>query len=732
MKSAPIISSFNGGELSPLLSGRVDVAKYAIGCKRMENFIPVTQGPAVARPGTPFVAEVKDSNKRTWLRRFEFSAEDAYMIEVGDPYMRFSTNRGQVQSGGAPYEIATPYLQADLTNADGTFALGFVGTGDEIFIVHPKYPPQVLARHGATNWTIGDIDFEPPPFGTQNSSATTVYASANTGSVTLTASAAIFSASDVGTFFYLGEQDVRDVAQWEPAKAIVIGDVRRSNGINYKALNAATTGTIRPTHTSGAVKDGDTGVQWEFEDPGYGWAKITAYTNTTHVTATVISSIPDGAVGSGQASTRWAKQAWNDTDGWPSAVTFFRERLVFARGSKVWFSVPDDFFDFSYQIAGTITPDSGFDRSLASSVANDIRWLSPGDVLLVGTVGDEWAIVEASTNEAFGPSNCKTSPQSAYGSSRVAPQRVGTDTVFVQKSGRKVRAMAFRFEDDGFASPDVTVFAEHVTKSKVQGMAFQQEPWGVLWAWRGDGQLIGLTLNREQAAIAWHRHPFTDGIVECVSCIPSPSGERDDPWLIVRYTVNGYTKRYIAYIGDEDTDETAPEDWQYSDMCATYRGDPATTITGLSYLEGKRVWVLVDGARHPDRTVIAGKIDLQIAGSVVTVGMPAPAYLMPMDIEGGSGNGTAQGKVKRAHALTVRVNRSCGGMAGPSETQLGELQYRRPLDSLGEGLQPFTGDVELDWPGDYDKQMPILIKKDRPQPMTVCALMPQYQVSEGK
>jgi hypothetical protein len=127
-----------------------------------------------------------------------------------------------------------------------------------------------------------------------------------------------------------------------------------------------------------------------------------------------------------------------------------------------------------------------------------------------------------------------------------------------------------------------------------------------------------------------------------------------------------------------------------------------------------------------------GKIHLQVPGSVVTVGLPSPGYLMPMDIEGGSGNGTAQGKVKRAHAVTVRLNRTCGAVAGPTEARLGELKYRRPLDLLGQGLQPYTGDAQMDWPGDYDTQLPILIKKDRPQPVTVCAIMPQYVVSEGK
>ena len=729
-KASPIVTSFNGGELSPLLYGRPDVAKYGAGCQLMSGFIPLTQGPAVTRPGFVFGAEVKDSATRTWLMRFVFSEDDAYVIEAGDHYLRFFANRGQVVSGASPYEIASPYAAADLTASDGTLALRYVGTGDEIFIVNGTSAPQLLARHAATDWTIGPLQCNPPPFGDTNTTTTTVQASSTTGSVTLVASAAVFRASDVGTYFYLQEADVLAIEQWEAGKSITLGALRRSSGSNYQALNAGTTGTVKPTHTEGAAYDGDGGVQWQYLDSGYGWVKITTVTDSTHASGTVVSTVPDGAVTT--ATTRWARQAWNDDDGWPTCVTFFRERLVFARDSKLWFSVAGDFLNFSYEIGGQVTLDAAFDRTLASDTVATIRWLSPGDVLLIGASGNEWSCAEANQQEAFGPTNGKAAPQSKYGSNRVAPALVGGETVFVQKSGRKARAMSFRFESDGFESPDVTVYAEHITKTGITGMAYQQEPWGVLWCTRADGLLIGLTLNREQNAMAWHRHPLQGGAVESIVCIPSPSGARDDLWAIVRYTINGTTRRYVAYLADEDTEDTDQVDWIYSDMAATYRGAPATTIAGLDYLEGQTVWVHVDGARHPDRTITGGAIELQLAGSVVTVGLPSPAYLQPMDLEGGSATGTAMGKTKRAHLVTVLLRRASGGIAGASMDALGELVYRTPDVPMGEAPPPFTGYAEIEWDGDYDLALPIIIGKDRPQPMTVLAIMPQYQVSEGR
>ena len=774
--TSPMQQSFNGGELSPYIAGRPDVSKYHGGCTTMENWLPLPEGPAITRPGTVYVAEVKNSAHRTWLVRFEFSAADSYQLEFGDGYVRFFYDHGQVivsgvaayngataytvgnlvssagvnyyckaaTTGNAPpnatywypltgtiYEIPSPYAVADLTNSEGALALRFVQTGDVVYLVHGSYPVHKLERYGATDWRMTEVDFAPPPFKDENITTTTVVSDGATGTVTLTASAGLFTAAMVDQYIKLGEKSVRDVHQWEVDKAITIGAIRRSDGKNYEALNSATTGNVKPTHEEGAVYDGDTGVQWQYLDPGYGWAKITGYTSPTEVTAEVVSRLPDGCVGA-NATLRWALQAWSATEGYPTVVTFFRERLVLARDETVWFSVAGDFENFSTEIDGIITADSSFERTIASDRANVVRWLSPGDVLLVGTIGDEWAITESATSDPFGPDNVKTKRQSTYGSSTVFPQRVGSETLFVQKAGAKVRAMAFRFEEDGFQSPNVAAFARTITNTGIVDMAYQQEPWSVVWCVRADGLLIGLTLDREQEVVAWHRHPFSGGTVECVECIPAPSGQQDEVWLIVQYTINGSTKRYVCYMAAADNEDTLQADWQYSDMSATYTGAAATTISGLDYLEGEEVWVLVNGARHPNRTVSAGAISLQVAGTKVQVGLPCEATLETMDFDGGNPTGTSMGKTKRAHMMTIRVYRSLGGTAGPTTASLEEMQYRLPSVPMGSAPSPYTGDIDVEWPGDYDKSMKVVVKKDRPMPMTLIAVMPQAVVQQGR
>lgn len=777
-KATGLQASFNGGELSPLIAGRVDVAKYANGCERMENFLPTVQGPAISRPGFVYGGEVKDSADRTWLVRFEFSVSESYQLEFGDGYIRFWANRAQVVTGTvtayngatayvvgdlassagvnyyckaavtgtAPpnatywypltsdiYEVPSPYAAADLTNSDGTFALRYAQTGDVVRLVHSSYAPYSLSRFAATRWTMAAVPFSPPPFEPLNTGATTVYASANTGTVTLTASASIFGSDRVGQYIYLGEKDVRDTPPWETAKAQVIGDRVRSDGKNYVAVNAATTGSVRPTHGDGTVLDGVGGVSWEYEDAGYGWALITAAAGTT-ATATVVSGLPYGAVSSGRPTTQWAFQAWSATDGYPTVVTFFRERAVYSRDSTIWFSVASDFDNFSTQDGGTIVADSAFERTLSSDRINNIRWMSPGSVLLIGTAGDEWAVSENTNGDAFGPANCQTKPQSTYGSNYVAPARVADVTIFCQKAGRKVRAMAFKLEEDGYKSDDATVYSAHVTRAGIVDLAYQQEPQSIVWGARGDGVLVGMTFNREQDVVAWHRHPLSGGIVECVECIPSPDGEQDDLWVIVRYTINGVTKRYVAYLADidEDGDSTAQADWKFSDMCATYSGAATDTITGLDYLEGKEVWVLVNGAYHPNCTVTGGQIPLQYstsAGQKVTVGLPNAGYLETMQLNLGGDDGTAQGKIKRVHQVVVRVQNSLRGSAGPSEGTVKRLQGRQPSVPMGSAPPPFTGDIQMDWPGDYDRKQTILVTRDAPMPVTVIAVIPSVQTN---
>ncbi len=168
-KASPIQYGFNGGKLGPRLQGRSDLARYAMGCNVLTNFIPTYQGPAVKRSGFRFVAEVKDSTEKVRLIPFEFSREQAYVLELGEGYMRVYKDSGVVLSGMSPYEItdgaggnSLPWLEDELA------AISFVQTADVIYLAHANHPPHKISRTSDTSWTCTEIEFDWPAFREEN------------------------------------------------------------------------------------------------------------------------------------------------------------------------------------------------------------------------------------------------------------------------------------------------------------------------------------------------------------------------------------------------------------------------------------------------------------------------------------------------------------------------------------------------------------------------------------
>lgn len=188
-------TNFTSGEFSPQLFGRFDIAKYVNGASTLENFIVKSFGGAYRRPGTYFVAEVKDSSKQVRLIPFQFSTIQAYILEFGDQYIRFYKDNGQIESApNVPYEIVSPYLEADL------FELQFAQSADVMYITHPDYAPRKLTRTGHTSWTLSVVNFLRGPFMDDNVTSTTITPSADAGAgITLTASTSIFTADHVGS-----------------------------------------------------------------------------------------------------------------------------------------------------------------------------------------------------------------------------------------------------------------------------------------------------------------------------------------------------------------------------------------------------------------------------------------------------------------------------------------------------------------------------------------------------
>ena len=95
-RATPLISSFNAGEISPLVQGRLELRWFRNACRKLQNMVTTPQGPARRRPGTRFAVEVEDSSRKTRVIRFKFGTLQAYIIELGHLRLRFIRNRGQV------------------------------------------------------------------------------------------------------------------------------------------------------------------------------------------------------------------------------------------------------------------------------------------------------------------------------------------------------------------------------------------------------------------------------------------------------------------------------------------------------------------------------------------------------------------------------------------------------------------------------------------------------------
>jgi len=311
VKVSPGQTSFNAGELSPLLKGRPSLEKFKNGCEILENFIPQIQGPARKRPGTRYVAEVKDSADATRLIPFEYSTTQAYALEFGDLYVRFYLDGGVVESSpGTPYEIVSPYTSAQVA------ALEYAQSADVIYITHPEHPPYKLARVSALSWTLTAVTFAWPPFNDENTGTTTITASAVTGAgITLTASASLFVAGDVGSYFKISEISASKYNQWTTGVVHTVGNIVYYLGNIYESASNATAGSRPPIHTSGTESDG--AVDWLFLHDGAGYAQVTAYTSATQVTATVVKRLPTTS-----ATTRWSEGAWSNRRGHPHPATF--------------------------------------------------------------------------------------------------------------------------------------------------------------------------------------------------------------------------------------------------------------------------------------------------------------------------------------------------------------------------------------------------------------------------
>lgn len=414
----------------------------------------------------------------------------------------------------------------------------------------------------------------------------------------------------------------------------------------------------------------------------------------------------------------WQYGAFNATSGYPRSVCLHEQRLCFggtkAQPNTIWCSAIGDFENFELGVNAS----DAVQFTLAASEGNRINWMFSQSEMLVGTSGDEWTIGAADSASALSATNVKTRRQASYGSKYMRAAMVNDVLLFVQRNGRKVRELVYELNKDGWVAPDLTLLAEHITVGEIVEVAYQQQPDAILWCVRGDGTLIGMTYERDQKVVGWHRHTIADNAdVESVATIYGNETE-DEVWMVVKRTVSGQTYRTIErfpLLWRTNFDNQTTASWRYLDGHKYFESGAANrSVAGLSHLNGKTVTIVQNGVVTGTAVVSGGAVTVP-ATAAGYVGLPYISTLTPMKLDMDLEDGSSQGRKKRIHKVVVRTQKSQGG-----EVRVNAGQWYDLASTLT------TGDQKILTAGTFGFDADVSVQQSDPYPMCVLAIEPVW------
>lgn len=449
------------------------------------------------------------------------------------------------------------------------------------------------------------------------------------------------------------------------------------------------------------------------------------------------------------ATATWCMGEWSATTGYPSIVGAFEDRILWAASpiapTTINMSNTGDYLNMApTSTANVVAANNALQITLNGTTQDPVRWVHSDELgLLIGTKAGEWVCLSDVTGVAMSPVSLPSARESTeHGSAAsVEPIRIGKYLLFLQNSRRKIREMVYAFQFNSFLAPDITVPSEHITETGIEDMCFQQEPFSIVWGRRADGQLIGVTYDKDQTCAAFHRHTlggFSDvgqslpPIVESLCSVPSPDGTQDDLWVSVQFYINGAEKRFIGYLSDLQTDLGDVTNSVFLDMCIKGTQSPSQTITGLGMFEGQVVGAFTDGSPCPQTTVSGGQITVPWEATNYVVGFPYLSQLQTLRIEAGSATGTAQSKIKRIHQVFLDLFQTVGLSVGPTFDALQEVDFREE-DALMDAPTPlYSGTKQCDYESDYDREGVICIEVNQPTPCTIRSILPRLHTEDAQ
>jgi hypothetical protein len=369
----------------------------------------------------------------------------------------------------------------------------------------------------------------------------------------------------------------------------------------------------------------------------------------------------------GNVSFNNAPAEWGNNNGYPRTCAFYQDRLCFASStlfpSRLWLSNVG-----SYANMTTGTNDSdGMVLNLLSGTSDVIFWLGSGKSIVAGADSGVWTIAASTgSTAAISPTNKKADKVSYFGAGEVMPAKLGDLMIHVGFPATKIRELAYDFGSDGYKSGELSVLSDHLFENvTITQVAYQQNPFEIVWCLRSDGVLLALTYMQEHKVVAWSKH--TSGTVKSIATIPGTY--ETELWAAINRTVNNNTVTYIERLAGFYGKTFNNSDFMDSHILKS-NATPFTTMA-MTHLSNATVQYVADG-KVGSTTVASNNITVA-ASSTVRAGLQYVSDLETMPVSPELKSGDTMFKTKRITEIQIRCRNSAGGSYGPDANYLAPL-----------------------------------------------------------
>lgn len=398
---------------------------------------------------------------------------------------------------------------------------------------------------------------------------------------------------------------------------------------------------------------------------------------------------------------------------YPTDVELYQDRVEWFTNNHLDATKISDYTNFG--VSTDVTDDDAISVIIKDKKINKINTAIAGNKLVVFT--DSGNFIH--NNDTFTPNSATFLKQGSTGGASVKPVIVRDNIIYVHPMKQAISDYAYNFETDGYAGQDITILANHLFENKkIKELAYQQEPYSIIWVLQEEGTVLACTYLRQQQVIAWTPMDFGGKVI---SLGVLSNGTNQELYLAVQRKNGTFIEKMPTRLPVAD-----PKERFFVDCGRTYRGDPATVITGLEYLNGETVVALADGYVVKDLVVANGQITLPNAASVVTVGLPYESVFETLTFDVNNGDGSNLNRKKRVVAVSVRYYNSRGSKISVNgHREVNMLERKTSNDDTDISLR--NGFYREILPSSHDEPTTVKIRQDEPLPITIVSVIPELE-----